>query len=234
MDRSWGFRIRPLDPRDTNREKIFSVAPVGDEGYIYIILASEEYDSAAQMVLGSYILRLGTGLAVFAFVFIVVVALVSFRLLTRRLNRLARDMDRFQRETSGTSSLPLRRGVGGDEIDVLAASFDNMVQVIREQVDRLERTDALRRELVANVSHDLRTPLASLHGYLETLGLKNDELSEADRRKYLAVALRNSEGLRNLVAELFELAKLDAREIQPDPNSVCHTSSPFALSKAYR
>jgi len=201
------------DPRDVDRQKIFSVAPVGDEGYIYIILASEEYDSAAHMVLGSYILRLGTGLAVFAFVFIGVVALVSFRLLTRRLNRLAREMDRFQRETSGTSALPLR---DGDEIDVLASSFDNMAQVIREQVDRLERTDALRRELVANVWHDLRTPLASLHGYLETLGLKNDELSEEERRQYLTVALRNSERLRHLVGELFELAKLDAKEIQPE------------------
>jgi signal transduction histidine kinase len=201
------------DPRDRRRRKIFSVAPVRDQGYIYIILASEEYDSAAQMVLGSYILRLGSGLALFAFVFIGVVALVSFRLLTRRLNRLAREMDRFQQATSGTSALPTGEG---DEIDVLTSSFDNMARVIREQVDRLERTDALRRELVANVSHDLRTPLASLHGYLETLGLKNDELSEAERRRYLAVALRSSERLRVLVDELFELAKLDAKEIQPE------------------
>jgi len=206
------------DPRNAARQKVFSVAPIRDEGYLYIILESEEYGSAAQMMLGSTILRLSTGLAVSAFLFIVVVALVSFRLLTRRLNRLARDMDRFRRETAGSSALPLRPGPGdeGDEIDVLRASFDAMAEVIREQVDKLERTDALRRELVANVSHDLRTPLASLHGYLETLGLKEGELSEVDRRHYLAVALRNSEHLRNLVAELFELAKLDAKEIRPE------------------
>ncbi len=204
------------DPRDATRQKVFSVAPVGDGGFIYIILASEEYDSAAQRVLGSTILRLSTGLAASAFLFIVVVALVSFRLLTRRLNRLARSMDRFQRETSGSGALPAPAATQGDEIDVLAASFDNMARVIRQQVDRLERTDALRRELVANVSHDLRTPLASLHGYLETLGLKNDELSDAERREYLSVALRNSEQLRSLVRELFELAKLDAKEIRPE------------------
>lgn len=204
------------DPRDVSREKVFSVAPVADEGYIYVILASEEYDSAAHMVLGSYILRLSAGLAAFAFLFIVVVALVSFRLLTRRLNRLAHTMERFQRETAGSVVSPAPRFDKGDEIDVLAASFDNMAQVIREQVDRLERTDSLRRELVANVSHDLRTPLASLHGYLETLGLKEEELSEDERRQYLSVALRNSERLRSLVDELFELAKLDAKEIRPE------------------
>jgi len=203
------------DPRDVNRQKIFSVAPVEGEGYIYIILASEEYDSAAEMVLGSTILRLGTGLAAFAFLFIVVVALVSFRLLTRRLNGLALDMDRFRGESGGSVALPAHP-VDGDEIDALAASFDSMAHVIREQVDKLERTDALRRELVANVSHDLRTPLASLHGYLETLGLKQAELSPDERREYLAVALRNSERLRTLVTELFELAKLDAKEVRPE------------------
>ncbi len=206
------------DPRDHTRQKIFSVAPVEGEGFIYIILASEEYDSAAQMVLGSTILRLGTGLAAFAFIFIVAVALVSFRLLTRRLNGLALDMDRFRHESGGSVALPAH-AVGGDEIDALAASFDSMAHVIREQVDKLERTDALRRELVANVSHDLRTPLASLHGYLETLGLKQAELSPDERREYLAVALRNSERLRNLVTELFELAKLDAKEVRPELES---------------
>lgn len=204
------------DPRDETRQKIFSVAPVDDEGFIYIILASEEYDSAAEMVLGSTILRLSGGLAVLAFLFIVVVALVSFRLLTRRLDRLAHEMDRFQRETAGPTLLPRRPVTDGDEIDVLTSSFDNMAQVIREQVDRLEKTDALRRELVANVSHDLRTPLASLHGYLETLAIKKGALSEEERQRYLEVALRNSERLRSLVAELFELAKLDAKEIQPE------------------
>ena len=207
------------DPRDFDRQKVFSVAPVEGEGFIYVILASEEYDSAAQMVLGSTILRLSSGLAAFAFLFIVIVALVSFRLLTRRLHRLSRSMDRFSRETASTGTVAAVPPAGGDEIDVLAASFDRMAHVIRAQVDKLERTDALRRELVANVSHDLRTPLAALHGYLETLSLKDSEITPEERREYLAVALRNSERLRKLVADLFELAKLDAREVRPELES---------------
>jgi signal transduction histidine kinase len=63
---------------------------------------------------------------------------------------------------------------------------------------------------VANVSHDLRTPIASLQGYLETLLIKEDVLSVEERRQYLGIALRHSERLGKLVAELFELAKLDS------------------------
>ena len=212
------------DPRHTGRQKVFSVAPVRTpdlQGYIYVILASEEYDSAAQMVFGSYVLRLSTGLGAFALVFVLVVALVAFHLLTRRLRRLSDDMDRFRRGKGRPEVLSEKPGKsdGGDEIDRLAESFVRMSRVIDEQLEKLERTDALRRELVANVSHDLRTLLASLHGYLETVTLKDRELSDEERQKYLAVALRNSERMRKLAAELFELAKLDAHEILPELES---------------
>jgi signal transduction histidine kinase len=79
----------------------------------------------------------------------------------------------------------------------------------------LEDKDTLRRELVANVSHDLRTPLATLHGYLETLSLKEGSLSPGDRVRYLEAALRHSERLGRLIDELFELAKMDAGEVRP-------------------
>jgi signal transduction histidine kinase len=68
---------------------------------------------------------------------------------------------------------------------------------------------------VAQVSHDLRTPLAALHGYLETLKLKEDALTPEQRADYFAIVLRQSEHLTRLVGELFELAKLEAQEASP-------------------
>lgn len=68
---------------------------------------------------------------------------------------------------------------------------------------------ALRRDLIANVSHDLRTPLVSLRGYLELLAAKGDDLPAAQRAQYLGIAVRQSERLGTLIDELFELAKLD-------------------------
>ena len=64
-----------------------------------------------------------------------------------------------------------------------------VVQRIGEQWTALTRQDQERRELIANVSHDLRTPLSSLHGYLETLLLKDATLTPLERRRYLGIAL---------------------------------------------
>jgi hypothetical protein len=80
---------------------------------------------------------------------------------------------------------------------------------IRSQIDELEHTDRLRRELVANISHDVRTPLTHLQGYLETLLMKEESLSIEERREYLEIAAQQSEQLGRMVADLFELAKLD-------------------------
>jgi hypothetical protein len=83
------------------------------------------------------------------------------------------------------------------------------------QVQKLKQTDVLRRELVANVSHDLKTPLATLQGYVDTLLLKDDMLTPDERRNYLGVASRSCGRLGKLVSDLIELAKLDAHEITP-------------------
>ncbi|MDN8615197.1 AAA family ATPase [Variovorax ginsengisoli] len=74
----------------------------------------------------------------------------------------------------------------------------------------------LRSELIANVSHDLRSPLVSLRGYLEMLVLKGDRLPPATRQSYLEIALRQSEYLATLIDELFELAKLDFKGLRLD------------------
>jgi signal transduction histidine kinase len=91
-----------------------------------------------------------------------------------------------------------------------------MAERLVAQLDQLQTNDRLRRELVAHVSHDLRTPLASLHGYLETLRLKEAQLSPLERADYLDTALRQSKRLTRLVSELFELAQLDARQTEPE------------------
>ncbi|HXS78955.1 MAG TPA: ATP-binding protein [Gammaproteobacteria bacterium] len=80
-----------------------------------------------------------------------------------------------------------------------------------EQWRTLRRQDQVRREIIANVSHDLRTPLTSLHGFLETLAHKRD-LSGAERERYLATALAQSGKVSRLAHELFELARLEHDE----------------------
>ena len=223
-----GDSVLPIlgdDPRDPTRRKVFSVAPLVRSataadpvgGYLYIVLASEEYDSAADMLSDSYILRLSLGIAAGGLLFALVGGLVGFGFLTRRLRALSASLDEFRSgRLEGTAGEAAGTGRDeGDEIDALAASFDAMAKRIDEQMEELEDKDALRRELVANVSHDLRTPLATLHGYLETLSLKEGTLAPEDRTHYLEAALRHSARLGRLIDELFELAKMDAGETRP-------------------
>ena len=213
------------DPRNLTRRKVFSVAPIPPqgalEGYLYIVLTGEEYDSVTQMLQGSYMLRLSIWAAGAGLIFAVGAGLLLFHLLTRRLRKLAATMGTFQQSDVAAPVDDSQRGAAqpleaqrGDEIDRLSATFQAMTRRIHQQVQTLQHTDRLRRELVAHVSHDLRTPLAALHGYLETLCLKDTQLTPQDRRHYLDIAMRHSTRLGTLVAELFELAKLDAHETQ--------------------
>ena len=88
------------DPHQITQHKIFSVAPIPAqgtlEGYLDIVLAGEAYDSVAQMLQGSSMLRLSLWAAGAGLVFAVVAGLLLFHLLTRRLRTLAATMEAFQ------------------------------------------------------------------------------------------------------------------------------------------
>jgi len=215
-----GDYIPPLrgdDPRSLERHKVFSAAPIDVDGrrvgYLYVILAGEQYDSVTQMLADSYVIKRNVLLSLVVVVFALLAGLLLFALLTRRLRQLMRAVEDFQ--LAGFSGVlpPGRRN--GDEIERLTCSINAMAERIAGQVQRLQETDSQRRELVANVSHDLRTPLASLQGYLETLRIKGDDLGREEKLHYLEVAHRHCRHLGRLVEELFDLARLDANEVQP-------------------
>jgi signal transduction histidine kinase len=216
------FPILGDDPRSHDRRKAFSVTPVPSadksEGYLYVVLRGEQFDSVDALIGSSHFLRLGGFAIAGSLAFGLIAGLLVFHLLTRRLHRLTGVIDRF-RSSGFTDHAPYAARddeYGKDEIEQLGESFDHMAERIAEQIEALQRENELRREMVAHVSHDLRTPMSSLHGYLETLQMKSAGLSESQREEYLEIALRHSERLRRLVSELFELAKLDAPEYGPD------------------
>jgi signal transduction histidine kinase len=203
------------DPRDPGSRKPFSAAPIGaeqhPEGYLYVVLAGEQFRSAADMLRSSYIIRLGIWALAASLIFGVIAGVVIFYFLTRRLRRLDAAMTSFREGELDNHASPIHLDVQSrDELGRLGRTFVGMSERIRQQVDKLKRTDRLRRELVANVSHDLRTPITSMQGYLETLLLKEESLSPGERTDYLNSALKQCRRLSKLVSELFELAKLDS------------------------
>lgn len=103
---------------------------------------------------------------------------------------------------------------GKDELVRLAEILERAGHMAADMAE-LQQRDRRRRELVADVSHDLRTPLSALHGYLETLKVKADTLPPEESRRFVDVAMRQSEKLGRLARELFELARLECEESLP-------------------
>jgi len=112
------------------------------------------------------------------------------------------------------------------DIEVFAQSFNEMADTIVGNMDKMKSVDSLRRELIANVSHDLRTPLAILKGYVETLQMKKDTLSESEKEEYLQITHDNIDKLSKLINQLFEYSKLEAEQVTPvkEPFSITELS----------
>jgi len=143
--------------------------------------------------------------------------LLLFKMLTGRLHRLDNAITLFtQGKQINDIELPPRKVRFTDEIDHFETTFLQMASRIERQVDELQKMDATRREFVANISHDLRTPLAALKGYIETMAIKNGKLTDTERKKYLAVAASHCDRLGKLVNDLFELSRLESDKISID------------------
>ena len=141
-------------------------------------------------------------------------------LLTKRFQALNAQVESFR---SGDYSV---RAVvdSDDELGSLGATFNQMAEAISENIQKLEERDQIRRGLIADVSHDLRGPVAVIWGNLKRLEQLASEASN-DALKGIGEVLRSStKSLQGLLEQLFELARLEARERQVEP-------IPFALGE---
>jgi signal transduction histidine kinase len=193
------------------------------QGYLYAVLGGQKYDELADSIRGSYVQQVSFGALVAIVMAAFLVGLLVFGLMTRRLSRLTSDVRRFTDSGFDMDVIEvldkLEATENGDEISQLRQAFGRMANKIREQFENLKETDRLRRELVTNVSHDLRTPLASMHGYVETLLLKNDTLSAEERLHYLEITRKHTKRLGQLIGDLFDLSRLESHSIHPNLES---------------
>ena len=210
------------DPRNPDIENIFSVAPFeadGKSGYVYIILAGQELAAVTDSLFGSYFMKLGLGAATLTTFFALLIGLLAIWFLTKNLIDIIQTVKRFE---EGDLDIRIENAESSD-LSILATNFNSMADTIVSNMDEIKSIDSLRRELIANVSHDLRTPLAVLKGYTETLQMKEGSISENERKKYLDIIDGNADKLSNLVAQLFEYSKLEAEQVKPN-------KEPFAIT----
>ena len=142
-----------------------------------------------------------------------VIAVLAGYLVARALAARVKRLERAARKVAaGDFSQPIRAD-SDDELGRLAAAFDDMQ-------NQLARLDRARKQFIASASHELRTPIFSLGGFLELLA--DEDLDEETRRQFLDQIRGQVDRMRNLSVELLDLSRLEsgALELRPEPTDV--------------
>jgi signal transduction histidine kinase len=208
---------RPLgdNPKQPGEASIFSAAPLYEKGrlagYVYAVLASEKQREILGALNSNLDYRLGLSVFLGTLAISFIVGIITFFLITDSICQIAVVVKRFK---EGDYSARIDGYVKGN-LGMLTSTFNEMADVIVDNIEKISATDRFRQELIANVSHDLRTPLSIMQGYTETLLIRKDRLSELEKDKYLGIVLDSTKKLSGLVDQLFQYAKLEANQITP-------------------
>jgi two-component system OmpR family sensor kinase len=135
----------------------------------------------------------------------VVVAMVIFYPARRRLRALEHAAHRLGEGDLGARA-PQK---GGDEIARVASAFNRMAGELETRDAALRTSDALRRQMMADVSHELKTPLTAMRGYIETLRMPEVVLDEDRRNRYFETIDRETRRLERIVKDLLDLARYE-------------------------
>ena len=144
----------------------------------------------------------GTALLVVA---TIIATAFIFRPARRRLKALEAAAERL-----GSGDLSARAPEsGGDEIASVAHAFNRMAVELAARDETLHTVDRQRRQMLADVSHELKTPLTAMRGYLETLRMPQVELDAPTRERYFQTLERETRRLDRIVQDLVDLARLE-------------------------
>ncbi len=218
--------IKGPDPKDPSNAKIFSAAEVISHqrklGYIYVILGSNEYRNVSQMLFSSHV----TNLVLEAFCIII---LLSVLISLIYLNRIQQSFNRM--------IVVLKRFEAGDfearfkikeqhELAPVTQAFNNMADLLVYNINRLTEMENIRKDFIAHISHDLRTPLSIARGYTETLLIKKQQgaVSQQEWDSYIQMILNKILQVEHMVSQLFEISKMESVDFKLKPE-------PFVLSE---
>jgi len=202
------------DPRSPGTKTIFSATKVIEngqiKGYVYITLGSEKFQKISGALLGKYWLNLTGWPFLITLLVSLIIAMIVSGLLTKNIREIVNTVQRFKDGDLEARVPPINTQ---SEIKGLADTFNQMADNMVSNIEKLKNVDLLRRELIANVSHDLRNPIAIVNGYIETLIIRGDQVTPEEQKKYLAIINESVDKLAKLVSDLFDLSKLETGQM---------------------
>jgi signal transduction histidine kinase len=152
---------------------------------------------------------LGPTLAGVALVLLVIGTAIAALLIVRPTRRRLQQLQDAARAIGAGAAGVRAPESGGDEVTALSRAFNEMAGQLEQRTEALEAADRTRRQLLADVSHELMTPLAAILGYVETLRMGDIDLDEATRTRYLRIVNDEADRLEHIVGDLLDLARLE-------------------------
>jgi signal transduction histidine kinase len=135
----------------------------------------------------------------------VLIALVVFGPARSRLKAVQAATERL-----GAGDLAARApDYGSDEVAAVARSFNRMADELASRAHALDVSDKARRQLLADVSHELMTPLTAMRGYIETLTMAELQLDVQTRQRYMRIVTDETHRLEQIIGDLLDLARLE-------------------------
>lgn len=153
----------------------------------------------------------GSILKWFIYIVLFLISTTFFNLRFRYLTRLKRLNIEIKRVVNGNAKTRLLTN-HYKEFNEFIFSINELVEQLEKSKIQSIKSEKARKEILSGISHDIRTPLTSIIGYVDAL--KDDiATSEVERKAYIEIITRKASGLKQLLDELFHMAKIDADEI---------------------
>jgi two-component system sensor histidine kinase BaeS len=147
--------------------------------------------------------------ALIGVILLVVGSAVASLAIFRPAHRRLRDLEQVARAIGDGNLATRAPESGGDEVAALARAFNQMAGDLEARTRAVAQSESMRRQLLADVSHELKTPLAAIRGYAETLAMPEVRLDEDTRRRYLDIVGDETVKLERIVGDLLDLARLE-------------------------
>jgi signal transduction histidine kinase len=211
------------DPDVQGASCIVAIYPVlnGEElkGYLYAVARDAVLQVQPTKLLGSYAIRTSIKAALLTILVGLVLTAAVLASFTRPLSRLTKALEDIKAKGFSEDDIPEGNATGqslgipdverNDEIGRLSRTFVGLFERLKEEMRTVRRVDLQRRDMIASVSHDLRTPLTALSGQLETIRMKGKLLTQEEQSRYVDLAFNNAQHLKRLTDSLADLARLD-------------------------
>ena len=158
---------------------------------------------------GILLREFGPTLGAFGLALLVIGAAVAALVIFGPTHRRLRSLEAAARALGEGRTDVRASETGGDEVSGLARTFNRMAEDLHTRAAALAASDQARRQLLADVSHELMTPLTAIRGYLQTLAMPDLVLDDATRRRYLEIADHETYKLEAIIGDLLDLARLE-------------------------